>query len=450
VSRITILGVVAGTIIVCPQQAGTTQGMHRLLSSGNGTASALFALVLVMSSLGACTSSYDEAVDRFNAGRNPGGGGGGSGGGGGGGGTPPPTGNFGPNFSELQANVFTPDCATSGCHAGGAPAASLNLEAANSYMMLVGVASLQDGGIERVAPGDPDNSYLVQKLEGTAGSGQQMPLGAPLEQVDIDTIRQWISDGAIDDRVPSADPVRVTTLSVAPGSTLDASPSSITAGFDRELNATTVNASTFILEASTNGTFDDGDDVTITAGSITVPGANPQSAVFNLAAGLADDTYRVRLLGDGASVIEDLDANALDGEYSGSFPSGDGTAGGDFVVQFTITTPVAIGPTLDEIQAAVFTPTCATSTCHSNSAQAAGLSLADADTSYAEMVGQFSNQTGQMNVLLVAEGDPDASYLIRKLEGAAGITGNRMPPGGALLQSDIDVIRQWISDGAAR
>ncbi len=34
--------------------------------------------------------------------------------------------------------------------------------------------------------------------------------------------------------------------------------------------------------------------------------------------------------------ISDLDGNVLDGEFSGSFPSGDGTAGGDFVYQFTI------------------------------------------------------------------------------------------------------------------
>ena len=34
--------------------------------------------------------------------------------------------------------------------------------------------------------------------------------------------------------------------------------------------------------------------------------------------------------------VSDLDSNVLDGEYSGSFPSGDGTAGGDFFYQFSI------------------------------------------------------------------------------------------------------------------
>lgn len=400
-------------------------------------------LSLLTLTLGACyETSYDKAIASLNGGST----------------TPPPTtspppgGSFGPNFSEIQASVLTPDCATSGCHAGASPAASLNLEAANSYTMLVGVASTQATSLQRVNPTDPNNSYLIQKLEGTAMTGQQMPPGSVMAQADIDVIRQWISAGAVDDRQPANGPIRVTSLSVAPGSTQTASPSQIVAGFDRELDASTVNLNTFVLEGSSNGTFDDGDDVSIMAASISVPGANPQSAVFDLTGTmLANDVYRVRLLGSGASIIMDLDANALDGEFSGTFPSGNAVAGGDFIAQFTLAVPVAIGPTLDEIQAAVFTPTCATSSCHSAGAQAAGLSLADADTSYFELVGQFSNQNGQSAVMLVAENDPDNSYLIRKLEATPGITGSQMPPdGNALPQSDIDVIRQWISDGAVR
>lgn len=408
------------------------------------TARLILPLSVIVLTLGACyETSYDKAIASLNSG-----------------GTtpppppppPPPTGSFGPNFSEIQASVFTPDCATSGCHAGASPAASLNLEDANSYTMLVGVASTQASGTQRVNPTDPNNSYLIQKLEGTATTGQQMPPSGAMAQSDIDVIRQWISAGAIDDRQQASAPIRVTSLSVAPNSTQTTPPTQIIAGFDRELDASTVNLNTFILEGSNNGTFDDGDDVGIVATSISVPGANPQSAVFDLSGmTLADDVYRVRLLGTGASIIMDLDANALDGEFSGTFPSGDAAAGGDFVAQFTLAVPVVLGPTLDQIQGAVFTPTCATSSCHSAGAQAAGLSLADADTSYLELVGQFSNQNGQSAVMLVAPNDPDGSYLIRKLENTAGITGSRMPPGGTgLPQADIDVIRQWISDGALR
>ena len=412
----------------------TASVMKRRKTPSARNAWLILPLLLAALTLGACyETSYDKAVAGLNAG---------------GGSTPPPPpppppppSGFGPNFSEIQAAVFTPSCATSGCHVGANPPASLNLEANNSYMMLVGVASSQQPGIQRVAPNNPDNSYLIQKLEGNAGA--QMPPNGPLDQADINTIRQWISAGAVDDTGQASVPIRVSALSVTPGGTLSAAPTQIIAGFDRQPDASTVNANTFILEDSNNAA--------ITAIAISVPDANPQSAVFVPSVTLADDTYTIRLLGSGASFIMDMDANALDGEFSGAFPSGNNTAGGDFVVQFTISTPVSIGPPLDEIQAAVFTPSCATSGCHDNTSQAAGLSLADADTSYLELVGQFSNQNGQSDVMLVAENEPDNSYLIRKLEGAAGISGGRMPPGGtALPQSDINVIRQWIQDGAAR
>jgi len=41
-------------------------------------------------------------------------------------------------------------------------------------------------------------------------------------------------------------------------------------------------------------------------------------------------------------MIMDLDGNALDGEFGSVFPSGNFVAGGDFVAQFTITTPVVM------------------------------------------------------------------------------------------------------------
>lgn len=46
--------------------------------------------------------------------------------------------------------------------------------------------------------------------------------------------------------------------------------------------------------------------------------------------------------------------------------------------------------------------------------------------------------------------DPDGSFLIQKLEGAMGIIGARMPADGPpyLQQATIDVIRQWIQNGA--
>ena len=360
----------------------------------------------------------------------------------------PPGSSFGPNFSEIQANVFTPTCASTGCHFGAGAPQGLRLDEANSFGLLVGVASMEASSILRVAAGDPNNSYLIQKLEGTASVGAQMPLNAPaLEQSSIDVIRQWITDGATDDRAPSSSPIRVSSLSPLPDSMLAAAPLSIVAMFDRELDVSTINAMTFIVEASGGDTtFGDGNETLITATNITTTAT---SATFDSSGvNLADDTYQVRLLGSGASIVMDLDANALDGEYTGTFPSGDGVPGGDFEAIFSLATP-ASGATLDDLQASLFTPTCATGGCHTGPAGGSlpsGMDLSDADASFASLVGVASIQ--QPSLSRVAAGDPNNSYLVQKVEGTAG---SRMPLGGAALdQATIDDIRQWIADGANR
>jgi len=253
---------------------------------------------------------------------------------------PPPAG-FNPNFSEIQANVFTPGCATAGCHDAGA-AAGLELSEDASYAMLVDIPSSQDGNILRVRPNNPDASYLIQKLEGTAGTGQRMPPGGAVPQSEIDVIRQWIIDGAVDDTATqSASAIRVSSISPRPNATLAASPAQLIVGFSRELDATSVHGMTILLEASGgDGDFANGNETQIPANSISVPNNNRRSVIFDLSGmHLADDDYRITLAGDGASLVMDIDANAIDGEFAGALPSGDGTAGGTFRSTFSVATP---------------------------------------------------------------------------------------------------------------
>ena len=64
--------------------------------------------------------------------------------------------------------------------------------------MLVNVPSLEVPSMLRVEPGNPDDSYLIQKIEGTAAVGGRMPLGGQALPPDtIAAIRQWITDGAV-------------------------------------------------------------------------------------------------------------------------------------------------------------------------------------------------------------------------------------------------------------
>lgn len=253
---------------------------------------------------------------------------------------PPPA--IGPVFSDIQSAVFTPTCATAGCHAGAAAPQGLRLDETSSYGLLVNVPSSEVPSILRVLPGDPDGSYLVQKLEGTAAAGARMPLGRPpLAQSTIDVIRQWIIEGALDDRALSIGDVRVMTLSPLPESALTSAPAEIMAVFDRPLDASTVNVNTFTLTGSGgDGTFDDGNEVRVAAADISVSDRGTRASLRLGAAPLAADRYRIRLRGQGPSFIMDLDANALDGEFRGTFPSGDGRQGGDFVADFTIAVPV--------------------------------------------------------------------------------------------------------------
>jgi hypothetical protein len=222
-------------------------------------------------------------------------------------------------------------------------------------------------------------------------------------------------------------------------------PASITAGFSRELNVPSVTTATFTLQrAGPDGALGSADDVAVAPASVTVPGANPRSAVMDLT-GVASqfDRYRITLVGTGAATILDLAGNALDGAPT-PLPSGDGIAGGDYTATFTVAGAQA---TLTSIQTNVFTPRC--SGCHNGTGTTlpGSMNLTSSAASHAALVGVPS---AQMQALQrVAVGNPNDSYLIRKLEGGPNIVGSRMPLVGAPLpQTTIDSIRLWITRGA--
>jgi hypothetical protein len=117
-----------------------------------------------------------------------------------------PTPNLAPTFATIQSEVFekadsTGRPACTNCHTaiGRNPAGGANFTHDLAYDNLVNVPVRGKPGAIRVIPGDPDNSYLVQKLEGTPGIvGQRMPFnGGPfLKDGQILIIRRWIANGA--------------------------------------------------------------------------------------------------------------------------------------------------------------------------------------------------------------------------------------------------------------
>jgi len=123
----------------------------------------------------------------------------------------------------------------------------------------------------------------------------------------------------------------------------------------------------------------------------------------------------------------------------------DGNAGTSPGATVTVAnTPAA--STLSQLQTLVFTPKC--SGCHDGIGGALpGSQNLTAGNAFANLVNVASQE--QPGLLRVKPGDPANSYVIHKLEGAASISGSRMPLGGPFLdQATIDMIKSWIASGA--
>ena len=132
----------------------------------------------------------------------------------GGGDEPDPGAPLTATLSSIQANIFSPRCAVV-CHRSGGEGSTLTqpsplemLTSQDSFSSMVDVDSVQNKcGLStdqpcglRVKPFNPDQSYLIKKLEGTdiSFASDRMPRNAPpLDPAEIAVIRQWIQDGAL-------------------------------------------------------------------------------------------------------------------------------------------------------------------------------------------------------------------------------------------------------------
>lgn len=100
-------------------------------------------------------------------------------------------------FTRVQTEVFSVSCALSGCHAGSAPQAGMNLSAEVAYQNIVGVPSTERTDLKRIEPGDPDRSYLVKKLRGDPDiSGSRMPLTGSISGEARQLVIDWVRRGA--------------------------------------------------------------------------------------------------------------------------------------------------------------------------------------------------------------------------------------------------------------
>lgn len=104
------------------------------------------------------------------------------------------------SFAKEVQPIFLRNCTYGDCHATTSQKAGLDLSEGKSFDKLVAVKSLQcDDGRKRVEPGQPDKSYIIDKLKGVKLClGERMPAGdGPLPAADLKTITDWIAGGAL-------------------------------------------------------------------------------------------------------------------------------------------------------------------------------------------------------------------------------------------------------------
>jgi hypothetical protein len=223
------------------------------------------------------------------------------------------------DFQQIQDTVFTPIC--SQCHIGANAPLGLRLDAANSYALLVNVASGEVPSLLRVNPGNPNQSYIVQKISGTAAVGGRMPLGqAALPQDRIDLIRQWIASGA--------PPAAVASNNLVVGSSIPGAGEVAPQGMSK---LTVIFAGNVDAALAASGTFElrDGFDEPVALARVSVPAGRPNVVELSLERALPAGSYQLTVRGEGPVALADPAGRVLDGDA-------DGVPGGDFLLSFDV------------------------------------------------------------------------------------------------------------------
>jgi hypothetical protein len=223
------------------------------------------------------------------------------------------------DFQSIQANVFTPICSV--CHIGASAPEGLQLDAAHSYNLLVGVPSNEQPSLLRVKAGDPDLSYMVHKIEGLPGiTGGQMPLGeTPLPQATITAIRQWVTNGA-PNAPAAATPQMFAVQTTAPldQATVKAPLARILVTFTQDVDASLVNDSTIMLEQINPASAAAGGAQTMPATARLAP-SNPAVLLITPSAQLEPGVYRVTVRGTGGGALANMNAATLGANTSFEF-----------------------------------------------------------------------------------------------------------------------------------
>lgn len=107
--------------------------------------------------------------------------------------------------------------------------------------------------------------------------------------------------------------------------------------------------------------------------------------------------------------------------------------------------PPSPDATFTRVQNEVFSVSCALSGCHSGASPTGGMNLS-AGVAYGNIVGVPSTERADLD--RIQPGDPDRSYMVKKLRGDADIVGSRMPLVGSITAAQLQLVVDWVRRGA--
>jgi hypothetical protein len=107
-------------------------------------------------------------------------------------------------FDQIERTIFTPtSCGRSTCHNVAQEPHDMSLAPGEAYANLVGVPpanlTARNAGKLRVDPGNPGNSFILDKLHGTLAVGEGDPMPLQLKRLPsnaIALVEEWIAAGA--------------------------------------------------------------------------------------------------------------------------------------------------------------------------------------------------------------------------------------------------------------
>ena len=107
-------------------------------------------------------------------------------------------------FAAIHRDILAPRCAGPVCHSSNMTGGSLNVSAGNASAVRTALVNMPatgsecaSSGMSLVVPGQPDMSLLYRKLVDMPPCGTRMPPTGPLDAAELDRIRTWIENGAL-------------------------------------------------------------------------------------------------------------------------------------------------------------------------------------------------------------------------------------------------------------